>query len=92
MHYTIHHSFEPKTKTPPRGRFRFTKLALLSSLALRCLALRCLLRGLLCSLLYCLSFLCCHGGCELEMVADMSTRLHAKKFSCANVSTKHYRV
>ena len=59
----------------------FAKLcALLSGLSLLRDLLHCLLYGLLCSLLDYLSFLCGHGGCELEMIIYKSTRSCAKIF------------
>ncbi len=68
-----------KKNLPSRREiFLFTKLfALLCGLALLCR----LLRGF--------TFLC-HGGCELKITADMSTRLSFDKLR-TNVSMYHYR-
>jgi hypothetical protein len=67
LHYTMKRSLSLKEKSPPNGGDFSKKLcALLSGLSLLCDLLDCLL--------HCLSLFCGHGGCELKVVADKSTR------------------
>ena len=94
LNYTMECSRVLKEKTPTIGEgfFRFEKLCAL----LRCLALCDLLHCLFRSLLHCLSFLCGHGGCELEIFSDKSTRsrmnIYAQTFLIDIIARKKYFV